>query len=166
MKNETKIYGAYGSNMNLKQMSHRCPNAKVIGTGKLRNYRLTFRGINNGVANIEKRQGSAVPIVLWEITIQCEKALDLYEAYPKLYVKEEVEVATKNGNIKAMVYIMAKDYQELPAKPTNRYLNIIWQGYHDNKIPLRVLREAIAENVREISDLDSKRFDFKHFKLK
>ena len=41
-----KIYCAYGSNMNLEQMSHRCPNAKVIGKGKLENYKLTFRGVS------------------------------------------------------------------------------------------------------------------------
>ncbi|PYG84796.1 gamma-glutamylcyclotransferase (GGCT)/AIG2-like uncharacterized protein YtfP [Ruminiclostridium sufflavum DSM 19573] len=149
MINETKIYGAYGSNMNLKQMSHRCPNAKVIGTGKLKNYRLTFRGINNGVANIEKRQGSTVPIVLWEITAECEKALDIYEGYPKLYVKEEVEITTKDGTIKAMVYVMSKQYEQLLAEPSGHYINTIWQGYLDNKLPLIKLREAIAENRNE-----------------
>ena len=37
-----KIYGAYGSNMNLEQMAHRCPKAKVIGSGILQDYKLTF----------------------------------------------------------------------------------------------------------------------------
>ena len=43
MKMKTKLYGAYGSNMSLDQMAHRCPNAKVVGTGSLENYKLTFR---------------------------------------------------------------------------------------------------------------------------
>ena len=149
MKNETKIYGAYGSNMNIKQMSDRCPNAKVIGTGKLKNYKLTFRGISKGVANIEKMQGGTVPIVLWEITPECERALDLYEAYPKLYVKEEVEVITKDGTTKAIVYVMSKQYEQLSAEPSGYYINTIWQGYLDNKLPLIKLREAIAENRNE-----------------
>lgn len=60
-----KLYAAYGSNMNLAQMAKRCPQAKAAGTGMLNNYRLTFRGTNNGVANIEKCNGRSVPIVLW-----------------------------------------------------------------------------------------------------
>ena len=33
MKN--KIYIAYGSNLNLKQMKYRCPDSKVLGTAML-----------------------------------------------------------------------------------------------------------------------------------
>lgn len=160
MKKSTKIYGAYGSNMNIGQMSRRCPNARVIGTGKLLNYRLTFRGINTGVANIEKMQGRTLPIVLWEITPECEKALDIYEGYPRLYVKKDVEVETKDGNIKAMVYVMAEQYEEHPAQPPKYYLDVIWKGYRDNKILLRTLREAVAENNREVTELEDRRFTF------
>ncbi len=160
MKNTTKIYGAYGSNMNFEQMRRRCPNARVIGTGELLNYRLTFRGINTGVANIEKMQGITVPIVLWEITPECEKALDIYEGYPKLYVKKEVEVETEGGNIQAMVYVMAEQYENHPAQPSKYYLNVIWKGYRDNKILLRTLREAVAENNREVTELEDRRFMF------
>lgn len=161
MNKVKKIYGAYGSNMNIQQMSHRCPNAKVIGTGKVRNYRLTFRGINNGVANIGIRQGRLVPIVLWEITAECEKALDLYEGYPRLYVKRNIDVVTEEGTVTAMVYVMAKEYEEMPAQPTRCYLDVIWQGYLDNKISLRALKEAVTENLREISNIDNKQFDLK-----
>lgn len=85
-----KIYGAYGSNMNLEQMAHRCPKAKVIGSGILKDYKLTFRGRYKGVANIQPCKGKEVPIVLWEITDECERALDIYEGYPSLYVKKKL----------------------------------------------------------------------------
>lgn len=49
-----KIYGAYGSNINLRQMAYRCPNAKVIGQGILNDYELTFR--RGGYANIEPKK--------------------------------------------------------------------------------------------------------------
>lgn len=74
-----KLYAAYGSNMNLEQMSYRCPAAKVVGTGVVRDYRLTFRGSSRGVANIEHCKDRDVPVVLWEITKACEEALDVYE---------------------------------------------------------------------------------------
>lgn len=69
-------------------------------------YKLTFRGRYKGVANIEPCKGREVPIVLWEITEDCKVALDLYEGYPNLYIKEEVEVMVKGKPKTAMVYIM------------------------------------------------------------
>ena len=149
MKN--KIFAAYGSNMNLEQMLHRCPGAKVTGTGEVENYKLTFRGRGNGVANIERGQGSTVPIVLWEITARCQKALDIYEGYPRLYVKRDIEVVTQKGVVIAMAYVMRKEYERLPAKPSQYYLDIISEGYADNEIPLGTLKEAVAENLRELS---------------
>lgn len=153
MSMSTKIYAAYCSNMNIEQMSKRCPKAILLGTGKLKNYRLTFRGSGRGVANIEKQLGRSVPIVLWKLTKECEKSLDIYEGYPRLYVKKDVEVITEQGDkVNAMVYVMAREYESMPAQPTKYYLDIIWNGYLKNKIPIRILREAIAENLREIDD--------------
>ena len=146
MKN--KIYAAYGSNMNLEQMLHRCPGAKVIGVGEVANYKLSFRGRGTGVANIERSKEGTVPIVLWEITLMCEKTLDIYEGYPRLYVKRDIEVVTENEVITAMAYVMCKKYERLPAKPGLYYLDIIRQGYVDNRIPLATLDEAVAENIR------------------
>ena len=37
-------YIAYGSNLNREQMAKRCPDAKVIGSGMLKDYELLFRG--------------------------------------------------------------------------------------------------------------------------
>ena len=39
-----KKYIAYGSNLNLEQMARRCPTAKVIGAGEIRDHELLFRG--------------------------------------------------------------------------------------------------------------------------
>lgn len=52
---KTKIYGAYGSNINLEQMAYRCPHAEVYKVGYINGYRLTFR--SGGFANIEKSEG-------------------------------------------------------------------------------------------------------------
>ncbi|MEQ8154485.1 MAG: gamma-glutamylcyclotransferase family protein [Clostridiaceae bacterium] len=153
---EKIIYAAYGSNMNLQQMKQRCPRAKVIGKGQLKNYRLTFRGVKYGVANIEEKHGYNVPIVLWEITNQCEKALDRYEGYPDLYIKKEIKVMMEDGTeVTAMAYVMTNIYGKLPAKPLERYINVIWEGYKDNGIPVNTLRTAISESHKEIDYLES-----------
>lgn len=145
-----KIYGAYGSNINIEQMSHRCPKAKVIGTGILQDYKLTFRGRYKGVANIEPCKNKAVPIVLWEISEECERALDIYEGYPSLYIKDEVEVIVENRIIKTMVYIMAKEYTDMVAAPSEYYFNVIARGYIDNDLDLNVLQIAQEECLEEL----------------
>ena len=151
-----KIYGAFGSNINVPQMEKRCPSSNIIGKGKLKDYKLTFRGINNGVANVEKKKGRSVPILLWQITQECERALDIYEGYPKLYVKREVDVVTDDGVIKAMIYVMTSKYEESPAQPSRGYLDTIWRGYIQNKMPMRFLTQAVSENMDELSNIKKK----------
>lgn len=150
MDKKVKLYVAYGSNMNLEQMSHRCPKAKVAGVGILKDYKLTFRGRYKGVANIELCKDKAVPIVLWEITEECEKALDLYEGYPNFYIKKEVEVAVGDESKTAMVYVMSKEYTDMVAAPTEYYFNVIARGYSDNGIDLKPLQSAYSECLSQL----------------
>lgn len=150
MAEKLKLYGAYGSNMNLEQMSNRCPKAKSVGTGILEDYKLTFRGKYKGVANIEPCKGRKVPIVLWQITEDCERALDLYEGYHNLYIKEKVEVKVKDKVKTAMVYIMAKEYTNMVAAPMEYYFNVIARGYSDNGVDLKPLQTAYSECLSEL----------------
>ena len=89
-----KLYFAYGSNINLKQMAYRCPDAHMVSPIILENYELLFRGNTrgNGVATIAPKEGGQVHGLLWRITPACEQSLDLYEGYPRLYEKEQVTV--------------------------------------------------------------------------
>jgi len=129
--------------MNLAQMRHRCPKAKVIGKGELLGYKLTFCGRGSGVANVEVSEHESVPIVLWSITKACELALDRYEGYPTLYTKETVLVATDNGEQTTMLYIMAKQYKDMSELPSQDYFEIIRQGYRDNEIDTAALMQAL-----------------------
>lgn len=151
MNMETKIYAAYGSNMNFKQMGKRCPQAKVIGTGQLPGYKLTFRGKRFGYANVEPgKDNEKVPIVLWAITQGCEEALDKYEGFPELYGKERVTISTKTGGQEAMIYVMTRQYEKMPALPNMRYYKIIEQGYQDNEIDAAPLMEALKNIQAEL----------------
>jgi len=150
MSEKTKLYGAYGSNMNLLQMSSRCPKAKLIGNGLLKDYKLTFRGAYKGVANIETCKDRSVPIVLWEITEDCETALDMYEGFPTLYVKKQVEVIVDGKPRKTMVYIMANEYTNMVAAPTEYYFGVIARGYSENGIDLKSLQIAYSECLSEL----------------
>ena len=106
---EEKLYFAYGSNINLDQMAHRCPDATPVGPVMLENYELLFRGMTNhgGVATIRPKHGSYVYGLMWKLTPECEKSLDHYEGYPHLYRKEQVTVFDAKGQeVPVMVYIM------------------------------------------------------------
>ena len=154
-----KIYAAYGSNINLEQMSHRCPDAVPIGKGWLMNYHLLFRGlVHGGVATVEPRRGRRVPILLWAITEKCEKALDVYEGFPSLYRKETVsvegikwlpnEMMAMSADVNealAMIYIINTGEMALPS---DYYLNTIARGYRAVGFHVRYLAEGVRRTQR------------------
>lgn len=151
MDSTNKIYAAYGSNMCLQQMARKCPSARVIGVGVLENYKLTFRGIRKGVATIERCEGASIPVVLWTITKKCEKALDSYEGFPKLFMKEQVEVKFENASVEAMAYVMVDKYCKIPVKPSLYYIETIQRGYENHGIIMDGLFNAVQDVYRELA---------------
>ena len=88
-----KFYLAYGSNLNVKQMQFRCPDAKIVGTAEIPNYQLLFKGSKTGsYLTIEPKQGCTVPVAVWSVSERDELALDRYEGYPHFYYKTELEL--------------------------------------------------------------------------
>lgn len=143
-----KLYIAYGSNLNLAQMAVRCPSAKVYAKGILNNWELVYRGSKkNSHATIERKIGSSVPVLVWEIQASDEYRLDLYEGYPRYYFKKNTMVDIEGRKKKAMVYIM--DEQQLPGKPSASYIETIRQGYIDNDMDLSILEKSLEVNSFE-----------------
>ncbi len=98
-------YIAYGSNMIEEQMAHRCPGAKLIGTGHLPNHRLEF--YLHATVEQTKAQGAKVPVAVWEITVADERNLDRYEGFPTYYTKHRRRVVMDDGTeIWGMIYLM------------------------------------------------------------
>lgn len=156
MRKEPRYYFAYGSNCNLEQMAHRCPNATKVGGVTLEGYKLTFNGKHSGtgVASIKRKNGSTVYGLLWEITSGCESALDWYEGFPRLYTKKNVTVKTADGTaIKAMVYIMTSEFNK-PAMPSQGYFNGIRDGFRQNGIDTRSLYETLEETANTLNCKD------------
>ena len=129
-----KLYVAYGSNLNKKQMSHRCPDAKPVYTGYLENWELIYRGSKTGAyATIRRKKGKRVPVAIWDIQESDEKSLDLYEGYPRFY---------------SMVYIMFKGAK--PGCPSSRYIGTIYQGYRDFDLDCSFLKNSLSKNMEEM----------------
>ena len=121
------LYFAFGSNLNQKQMKRRCKDSKYIGCYSLKNYKLVCRNyfLGGGVADIQKDKNSTVLGAIYKISKKDEKELDVYEDYPKTYIKKYFKILGK----KVMFYYMPKKTMHVP--PSKRYLNLIIQGYKD-----------------------------------
>lgn len=145
-----KYYIAYGSNLNYIQMMIRCPKAKIAGTATLEGWELLFKGSKTGAyLTIEPKEGSKVPVAIWKITEEHERALDIYEGFPNFYYKKEIEVTMSSGRkIKAFAYIM---HEERPVGiPTRAYLNTCKSGYEYFEFDKAFLQEAIDESKRRM----------------
>ena len=143
-----KVYLAYGSNLNLRQMKQRCPYAVPLGTTELLGYRLLFRGgKDSAVATVEPFEGGKVPVLLWEITPRDEEALDRYEGWPHFYRKETFTVMLEGKPIEAMAYIMNSGRPL--GKPWYNYLLTIFEGYCSAGFGTAVLDEALLAQEQE-----------------
>ena len=57
-------YIAYGSNLNRAQMALRCSDAKVVGTGEIKDYELLFRGNRGGSYGGAEKRGECTGVNL------------------------------------------------------------------------------------------------------
>lgn len=140
------LYLAYGSNLNLEQMAHRCPTARHVGAVTLKDYQLRFRGGHGGsVATVEPFKGKTVPCLLWEITPADEAALDRYEGFPFLYRKETIKVKHGRKTVDAMVYIMNDERSS--GAPSCYYYSTILEGYKSAGFDTGILKQAVQDSM-------------------
>ena len=133
------LYFAYGSNLNHFQMKRRCKDSIFLKKFELKGYRLNFRS-QYKAADIERKKNSIVQGALFEISRSDEKKLDIYEDFPILYNK----IYFKYYNKKVMTYIMNK--KTTFRYPSEKYLNVIKQGYRDCKLDDKFLIKALRSN--------------------
>ena len=144
-------YIAYGSNLNMWQMSYRCPDAKPVGKSVMKGWRLVF----NGVATIVPDDEYDTPVGIWQISERDEKALDRYEGYPYLYRKEyqTLVIKDKDGNERcedALVYVM-NEGRKMPFPPSESYYETIEEGYRNFKMDSSALKDALNESFIYLS---------------
>lgn len=137
-----KYYLAYGSNLNKAQMAKRCPDAVPIGKTKIPGYHLVFR---RGVLTIEPCPGEFVPVAVWKISEEDEKALDRYEGFPRFYRKQYFPMMLRGGDVgDVMAYIMTDGFPI--QEPSFAYLRTCSQGYKDFGIDTKPLIKAYRKS--------------------
>lgn len=128
-----RLYFAYGSNMDPRQMRTRCPEAANMGRVTLTGHRFLIN--RRGVATIERDGRAQVMGVLWKLSPRCEASLDRYEGVVwGFYHKKKVVVEDEIGmELSALVYIDPVRERGLPRKG---YLDRVLLGAKRAGIPL------------------------------
>ena len=143
-----RLYLAYGSNLNLEQMSYRCPDATVLGTAELKDYELLFKGSGSGsYLTVERRKGATVPLGVWEVSEADERALDRYEGCPRFYYKKTLVLPVTDAETgetrrrRCFIYIMHEDRKL--GVPSMLYWRTCHRGYRDFGFDPEYLKQAL-----------------------
>ena len=154
-----KYYIAYGSNLSVRQMAARCPEARVAGKAVLPDWKLVFRLH----ATIEPEKRSVVPVLIWEISDRDEQHLDAYEGWPSYYIKQDLDVTMTDlkgkhpRNVMAMVYIMTKGHNV--RMPMKGYVDVLAEGYERFGFDKDILRQALLD-AKTAAEKEAEQYDF------
>jgi hypothetical protein len=148
------LYAAYGSNMDPAQMLQRCPSSPMAGTGWLDGWRLTFGGEDLGwegaLATVVEEPGSAVFVVLYDLSESDERALDSWEgADLGLYVKIRLRVHTLESDVLAWLYALRAYEGGLPSA---RYLGVMADAAEAASAPDDYVRDLRLRPCRSLGD--------------
>ena len=125
-------YFAYGSNLCVRQMALRCPNAANPRPAMLSNHDWLIN--ERGVATVEPFDGSHVHGVVWQVSDHDLAILDSAEGVPVRYRRDRLVVHTDDGPSEAWVYI---DHRVDPGAPRPGYLERIIDGAAHHGLPHR-----------------------------
>ena len=141
----SKYYFAYGSNLNLEQIKHRCKDVIKVGSVILKGYELEFRYY----LTIKENKNSEVPLGIFKISSDDELNLDIYEGYPRFYRKEELSIDFNDEKITGIIYIMNENTRKT-IPPSQTYLNTCLKGYQDFDFDEKYLRLAYKNSLSEV----------------
>jgi hypothetical protein len=152
-----KLYLAFGSNLHIKAMQQRCPDAVPVlnnKTGKpqkhmLQDAQLVFRG----VADLDWCPGAKAPMGLWWISARDEAALDRYEGYFKegdpgnYYQKFHIWLDPNKRARQGMIYLMTDRDGIHP--PSAHYVSMVRDGYRNFGLDQSYLDAAIEHSFTD-----------------
>jgi len=151
-------YFAYGMNTNRTQMASRCPRAVSLGAASLVNHEFRFARHADIVENPEFIARG----VLWEITEDCELALDALEGYPTYYLKKIVNVFHNGKSVPAMTYYMTGDNPD--EYPSDGYLEMLFEGYREHGVDTTQIYSSLAL-IEQINNrrIEAEKMYFQYF---
>jgi cation transport regulator ChaC len=122
-------YFAYGSNMDPERMRERLgrqPDRKAatLADWMLKFNKITSRNPQEGYANIGTQDGEKVEGILYDITTEELRKMDLREGYPIHYNRINIVVRTEDDKeIEVITYIAQPSKVREGLRPSREYLN-------------------------------------------
>ena len=151
-------YFAYGMNTNLAQMKQRCPHSRSLGRAILPMHEFRFARH----ADIVPNPGFNTEGVLWEITADCELALDALEGYPTYYLKKIVTLEYNETFVEAMTYYMTGDNPD--EYPSDGYLQMLREGYRSHDLDINQIYDSLGLiAVLQEKEIENKKQHFQYF---
>ena len=151
------LYFAYGSNMNWQQMKERCPSARFIGIGVLRNHKLGFtrKSVHRGcgVADAVLTEGHALWGAMYKISTPDIEKLDRSEGYApgrnkNSYTRRECQVLLSGDEQQpVLAFTYFAERQPGPPLPSTEYRNLILSGAQHWRLPNEYIRKLKAIEV-------------------
>ena len=136
-----KLYFAYGSNMDHKQMIARCPSAKFIGCESLKNFEYYID--RRGVASLKPKYGATASGVIWDIQDTSDwEVLDHYEGVKSGIYQRHAINAKFYGHLETFQIYISNTLKEGNPRP----------GYQENISKSLVSLESMYK--KEISDIN------------
>ncbi len=129
-------------------MRRRCPRSLPRRAARLSGYLLRIALPQDspkgpGWATVTPAPGAYVPGALYHLHEDDLGALDEYEGYPGLYLREEVTIETQSGPETAMIYRMREPLR--PARATPEYEETLRRGYRDFDLDEEILEAALRD---------------------
>lgn len=134
-----RFYFSYGMNTNPTQMRLRCPQACSLGAAVLPHYKFEFKSYATVTPAMDERAEG----VLWEITPECEAALDRLEGYPVYYGKIIVWVEHEGDLVPCMTYLMYPE--EEYNYPSDTYVDMLLEGYGAHDVDTEQIDRALMD---------------------
>jgi hypothetical protein len=135
----SRYYLAYGSNLDMERMEHRCPYAVPVGVTEIYGYRLLFKKSKTGCyATIEQDANESVPAVVWLLSEFDELLLDRYEGCPRYYYKKQFQLPVWNLDGHRM---------KNPPPPSHEYFDLLADGYTGWGFPTDTLHSGLSSSI-------------------
>ena len=103
------------------------------------------------ILQLKKKEGSNVPLGIFEVTDEDERMLDIYEGYPSFYYKKSFKLDVNGETKEVFIYIM--DEKRAFGLPSNRYVEICKEGYDDFGFDKAILDKAYERTKLELKGL-------------
>ena len=150
------LYFAYGSNLLSHRLIARCPSARAMGPGRLRQRRLTFSKYSfidgSGKATLQPGSEDAHG-VLYRLTTADLAVLDRIEGVGKGYDRLTVEIESDRQTLAAETYLATAPVDG--QAPFDWYLALILAGMLEHGLPATALQHLLRTNP--VADPDPER---------